>query len=110
MAQQLLGPPHDSSPDYKQGWCEGWIAAQKSVMQNRDYYRHRLEHDVPFETHEEAIKRIYATLHKKPDGDSIVSQVVSVVADGIDLYVILPPVKCVIHDGYMSLEFQGSGR
>ena len=76
------------SADYWNGWYAGYVRAQKVSMENRDHFRRLLEGIVPFETHDEAIARIYDKARPATDYPTV---------DGVDLYVVLPPQRGELH-------------
>lgn len=75
--------------DYQQGYQDGWRAATEAVMRNRDHFRRLLE--LPAETYDEAIKRIYASPRRDVQGKTNVERTLDAVADAVDLYIVLPP-------------------
>lgn len=79
-----------TSKKYAEGVCDGYKAAQIASMRNRDYYRQILQ--LPEESHDDVIKRIYANPKAKPSGD-FVDQTKQLVVDGMDLYVVLPALS-----------------
>jgi hypothetical protein len=71
-------------------WCAGWNTAIDAVMANRNHYRALLNLD--HETHDQTMSRLKAgEPQKTPElGKELVDSVARLVADGVDLYVVLP--------------------
>lgn len=88
-AQAMADEP--KSDDWARGWCAGYKTAQQAVMRNRDHFRRLI--GLPEETHEQAMKRIYAAPKSPSKEGGIVQSVVGTMADSVDLYVVLPPLS-----------------
>lgn len=89
----LSGMLADKSAEYRDGFCAGYQMAVEQSQQNRDHFM-RMDSDFPFETQDEAIKRIYdKPWDEQHKAGTIVHQIVSVERDAVDLYVVLPSTK-----------------
>lgn len=76
----------DMTDEYNRGLQDGFRRGAIASRQNRDHFRELISGIIPFETHEDAIKRIYAN----PDADK---SAIQSMADGVDLYVMVPEPK-----------------
>ncbi len=106
IAGQVMPGPGDI--EHRKGFCAGYAAALENIAHNRDNYRSLLK--VPAETPAHVLHRKY---HEKPAkiapmGAAFVDQLIGMIADGIDLYVIPPPVKCGA-DGSMTNDIPPGG-
>jgi hypothetical protein len=79
------------SDDYKAGFQDAMRLAVEMVMRNRDHNRRLSGH--PFESHDDAMKRIYSTGFRR--GQNQVTETAMMMEDAIDLYVVLPPSLAV---------------
>ncbi len=89
--------PKFKDRSFAEGWCEGYKLAVQLVGRNRDHFMKMLaKPEAPFETHVEAMKRIYANAsprefpREEADVSSLVGRLVMNLRDGVDLYVVLP--------------------
>ncbi len=81
--------PKFKNRDFAEGWCDGYKFAVQLVGRNRDHFMKMLaKPEVPFETHDEALKRIYAS-REPSNASSLVDNLVMLLRDGVDLYVVL---------------------
>ena len=85
--KNLTGSAFDGkSEDYKSGWLAGYNIAQQASMRNRDHFRAMLGKTEPYQ---QSIDRIY---NEPKDKTGSVDSLINSILDGIDLYVVLPPL------------------